>query len=151
MRERIIERSLERLKEEGLRFSLDNLAKELGISKKTVYKHFPTKGDLAKAIYDKYYEDLGKIEKDDVQALLKGYCGSYLLMRDEVFNKFALNESLRSHAVLRHEKAWERLAVHIDEERREAIRTIIDGSIGKAGRNKQLRQKVTKELMRIVC
>lgn len=43
MKERIICESIESLRQEGLRFSVDTLAKRLNVSKKTIYKYFPNK------------------------------------------------------------------------------------------------------------
>lgn len=40
MKERIINESIESLRREGLKFSIDTLAEKLNISKKTVYKYF---------------------------------------------------------------------------------------------------------------
>ena len=41
MRDKIVEASIEALRNEGLKFSVDTLADSLRISKKTVYKFFP--------------------------------------------------------------------------------------------------------------
>ena len=38
--------------------TVDTVAKKLRISKKTVYKYFSSKEDLARAVYDKYYYDM---------------------------------------------------------------------------------------------
>ena len=46
MKNKIIEQSIENLKKDGLKFSVDSLAAQLGISKKTVYKYFPIKNRL---------------------------------------------------------------------------------------------------------
>ena len=60
MKNKIIEQSIENLKKDGLKFSVDSLAAQLGISKKTVYKYFPDKESLALAIFEKYYADARK-------------------------------------------------------------------------------------------
>ena len=57
MRDKIVEASIEALRNEGLKFSVDTLADSLRISKKTVYKFFPDKEALALALYEKYYTD----------------------------------------------------------------------------------------------
>ena len=49
MRDRIIRASIENLRREGLKFSVDTLTAQLKISKKTVYKYFPDKESLAVA------------------------------------------------------------------------------------------------------
>ena len=43
MRDKIIQASIEGIRKEGLKFSVDLLAGKLKISKKTVYKYFPDK------------------------------------------------------------------------------------------------------------
>lgn len=50
MKDRITEESIKSLQQEGLRFSVPTLAERLKISKKTVYKYFPTKEALANAV-----------------------------------------------------------------------------------------------------
>lgn len=52
MKNKIIEESITSLQQEGLRFSVDTLAERLKVSKKTIYKYFPTKEVLAYAIYE---------------------------------------------------------------------------------------------------
>ncbi|AET69531.1 transcriptional regulator [Desulfosporosinus orientis DSM 765] len=51
MRERIIQVSTELIKKFGLRgFTLDDITSELSMSKKTLYKYFPSKNDLISEI-----------------------------------------------------------------------------------------------------
>lgn len=83
---------------------MDTLAERLKISKKTVYKYFPTKEDLARAIYEEYYKDaLAKADSisksDDVDKLyqlLFVYYRSKYMTRKELFNKYAAE---RGHSV----------------------------------------------------
>ena len=49
MRDRVIRASIENLRREDLKFSVDTLTAQLKISKKTVYKYFPDKEALAVA------------------------------------------------------------------------------------------------------
>ena len=58
MREKIICESINSLRLEELRFSVDSLAEKLKISKKTIYKYFSNKEELAVAIYQRYYSDI---------------------------------------------------------------------------------------------
>ena len=51
LREAIIQTSIESLRQEGLKFSVDTLCDKMKISKKTVYKYFPDKQALAVALY----------------------------------------------------------------------------------------------------
>lgn len=85
---------------------MDTLSAKLKISKKTVYKYFPTKQELAIAVYDYFYNDVnnrisGFISeniKDKVLFLLNIYFESSLMTHDEIFNKYALNDAVRSYA-----------------------------------------------------
>lgn len=45
-KEAIVEKSVELFKKEGFDFKLDEVAKELHISKKTIYRYFPSKEDI---------------------------------------------------------------------------------------------------------
>ena len=58
MKELIITQSIDSLRREGLKFSVDTVAKALNISKKTIYKYFPDKQSLAIALYERYYADI---------------------------------------------------------------------------------------------
>ncbi|WP_339659409.1 TetR/AcrR family transcriptional regulator [uncultured Polaribacter sp.] len=57
------------------RFSMNELASKLGISKKTIYKHFKTKDELVakgvRLLTDKYLHEVDKIKKNNEDPLLK--------------------------------------------------------------------------------
>ena len=46
LREQIIETTIDEFNEKGLKFTMDDIAKKLRISKKTIYRHFPDKETL---------------------------------------------------------------------------------------------------------
>lgn len=50
MKERIINQSITMLKDEGLIFSIDDLAKTLKVGKATIYQYFRTKEELSIAV-----------------------------------------------------------------------------------------------------
>lgn len=57
MKETILKKSLELFTQNGFKaVTMDDIAKELGISKKTIYQHFPSKNDLVKATVDFVFE-----------------------------------------------------------------------------------------------
>ena len=64
MKDKIIQASIEGLRKEGLKFSVDLLANKLKISKKTVYKYFSDKETLAVALYESYYSDATEQAKE---------------------------------------------------------------------------------------
>lgn len=105
MKERIINESIESLRREGLKFSIDTLAEKLNISKKTVYKYFSNKEELAFALYRKYFADAKEQAKRLAQEnslsarkqLLHLYLDAKSMTCVDIFNKYKLNEVLRSY------------------------------------------------------
>ena len=58
MREKIIDATVEEFKQNGLKFTMNDLAKRLGISKKTIYTVFESKQAVLVAVADRYAADL---------------------------------------------------------------------------------------------
>lgn len=59
MKEKIIKTALEHFIQYGFKtFTMDDLAKELGISKKTLYEHFATKNILVEACLDSFIDTM---------------------------------------------------------------------------------------------
>jgi len=57
MRQRIVESATEQIKRYGFRkFTVDEIARDLGISKKTIYKYFTGKGDIISTVVDNFLE-----------------------------------------------------------------------------------------------
>ena len=53
MKEEIVKRALNDFMQYGFKtFTMDDLASKMGISKKTIYEHFPSKNDLVEAVLD---------------------------------------------------------------------------------------------------
>ena len=69
MREKIIDTAIEEFTKHGLKFTMNDVAKELGISKKTIYTIFESKQDVLVGIADRYARDFTDmreaIEQDD--------------------------------------------------------------------------------------
>lgn len=160
MKEIIIKRSISELQKEGLRFSIDKVACSLKISKKTIYKYFPAKEDLAVAIYEAFYEDaINQIElidladsgKNGVTQMLTVYFQSHCMMRKEIFNKYALNDSIRSLAQNNHEKIKACLEKKLPVNDKEALMIIIDGSLQKLCEAKEYSEKVIDGLVTLIC
>lgn len=143
MKDRIIEQSIASLRQEGLRFSVDALAERLNISKKTIYKHFPTKEALACALYQRYYTDAKEqavrlTEENSVAArkkLLSLYFDAKFMTSCDIFNKYKLNETLYAYTT-EHNDAFldilfSSLGDGISEQDKSSIRIIINGSFEK--------------------
>lgn len=144
MKNKIIEESIQSLQREGLKFSVDTLAEKLKISKKTVYKYFPTKEALAYAIYERYYTDLKdeikhlvlKKEKITEKELLLCYFASAKMAYKEIFNKYCLNEVIGKFALQYHLDIWNLIKPHIcdkmTDNEAEIYKIITDGAFDKA-------------------
>ena len=61
MRDKIIDATVEEFKQNGLKFTMNDLAKRLGISKKTIYTVFESKQAVLVAVADRYAADLNSI------------------------------------------------------------------------------------------
>ncbi|MGN0983615.1 MAG: TetR/AcrR family transcriptional regulator [Gemmiger sp.] len=143
MKNKIIEESIRSLQQEGLRFSVDTLAEKLRISKKTVYKYFPTKEALASAMYERYYTDLNHeigrlVQMGDPAAeeLLRCYFDSAKMVRKEIFNKYSLNHVIGDFAMQHHLEVWNTIRTSLCPEMTEAeaevYKLILDGAFERA-------------------
>lgn len=74
MRERIMKAFIEELQDKGIKFTMDDLARRLGISKRTLYEHFSSKAELLDTIIEQtMHESDAKTEeimKNDTLSLL---------------------------------------------------------------------------------
>ena len=141
MKDKIIYESIKSLQNEGLKFSVDTLAEKLKISKKTVYKFFPTKEALALAIYEKYYSDARKkadviLEKNESNLkfnLLQLYYESKKMIRSEIFNKYNLNDIIHAYTSAQNNTLWETISPIFRNNKKdtETLRIIIDGTLEK--------------------
>lgn len=64
LREQIIEATIEEFNEKGLKFTMDQLAKRMGISKKTLYSVFSDKESLFLEAVDTCFADIKRSEKE---------------------------------------------------------------------------------------
>ena len=78
MREKIIDTAIEEFTRNGLKFTMNDVAKALGISKKTIYTVFESKQDVLMAIADRYARDFTdmrqEIEADTLEKLERLFC-----------------------------------------------------------------------------
>ncbi|MGN1093974.1 MAG: TetR/AcrR family transcriptional regulator [Candidatus Neoclostridium sp.] len=135
MKDAIIAQSIESLKKDGLKFSVDSLAARLGVSKKTIYKYFPDKESLAFAVFEKYFSDarekaaeIAKNPSGRLNGLIKLLLDSKIMTRDEVFNKYALNLSVSAFAKRKESELWNcvfALLPPCDD----AVRVIVEGTL----------------------
>lgn len=158
MKDRIIEESIKSLREEGLKFSVDTLSLRLKISKKTVYKYFPTKEALAYAVYERFYLNLlAQAEKAvnlpaerAVKELLSLYYQSCLMVRDEIFNKYALNAPVKNFADAKHGLLWKKIGNYIEKDA-QYVKAITDGAFRLAATEGIRADGIIDKLAVIIC
>ena len=64
MREEIIDAAINEFANSGLKFTMTDVAKSMGISKKTIYTVFTSKEEVMEAIADRYFSDFLILEKE---------------------------------------------------------------------------------------
>lgn len=143
MKNKIIQASIEGIRNEGLKFSVDLLANRLKISKKTVYKYFPDKETLAKALFEAYYSDITEqaerllLENTEeaCKKLLYLYFDSKKMTHRDIFNKYKLNQTLYTYIKEKADLLWDLIAASfagaLSETDKKAFRIIVDGSFEK--------------------
>lgn len=162
LRDAILDEAIESLRKEGLRFSVDTLSLKMKISKKTVYKFFPTKEALALALYEKYYRGvtdemqtlLAKKEEESNRRALELYFDTKRMTNHSIFNKYRLNQVVYEDITKKAEALWGVLSSSFSEEKaeeeREALRIILDGAFEKLCEAEKFQEKVIERLMRII-
>ena len=160
MRDTIIKCSILGLQRRGLRFSIDEIAKSLKISKKTIYKYFATKEDLAIEIYKTFYEEaINRIralepelpKKQAVTQMLTVYLRSHCMVRNEIFNKYSLNANIRALAKSNHDEIKARIEACLPQTDRAALMIMIDGSMQALCEHKAEEEKVIEKLVTLIC
>lgn len=62
MKEKIIQASIDLFKEKGFSFTVNDLAKKLGIAKKTVYKYFDSKDDIYRQFIIECFSSIHEVQ-----------------------------------------------------------------------------------------
>ncbi|MEG0978061.1 MAG: TetR/AcrR family transcriptional regulator [Bacilli bacterium] len=142
MKEKIINLTITNIRSEGLKFSIDTLAKELKISKKTIYKIFHGKEELALSVYEKYFVDcvlktqtLIKNNKEKYKyELLCLYLDTFIMTNDDIFNKFKLNTSISNFAKEKQIEFWCLIKPYLlsDQNKEKNIKIILDSVFSNA-------------------
>ena len=144
LKEQLIEESIRCLQEEGLRFSVDSLAKRLKVSKKTIYQYFPSKEALAYALYEEYYDNMAQVVQKHLEQmdadlpvrLLRCYYDAACMVRGEIFNKYCLNSTVGEFALRRHAALWAKMVPYLcgsmPADAAKVCRLIIDGAFDRA-------------------
>ena len=61
LKERIVDVAIEEFTLMGLKFTMNDIARQLGISKKTIYTIFDSKKDVLEGIADRYSADFRRM------------------------------------------------------------------------------------------
>ena len=143
MKDKIIRASIEGLRNEGLKFSVDLLANKLKMSKKTIYKYFPDKETLSIALYETYYSDaakqaeelISKNTRESYKELLYVYFDSKRMTHHNILNKYKLNQTIYAYTKEKSDYLWEMIAAsflgELSEMDKKVFRIIVDGSFEK--------------------
>lgn len=141
MKAEIIETAIKMLKNQGIKFSVDELAQSLRISKKTVYRYFRSKEELALAVYDKIFDDFSfrlsgtdGNKEESLSNCLSIYSEALYISNSRLLNKYSLNEAIAKTISRKNDQLWEILMGKIETEvgfqgDRRWLRLIIDSSL----------------------
>lgn len=128
MKERILESSTELFFRFGIRsVTMDDIAKALGISKKTIYLHFKDKDEIVEGVAERTLQrDKCESEKihDRAQNPIDEIIQSTQLMREMVAN---IHPALLFDLQKYHPKAWKRYKGHKEEFVKIVLRNILEG------------------------
>lgn len=110
MKSRIIQAFIEETRTNGIKFTMDDLAKRLGISKRTLYENFSSKLEILESIIDLTLEELEKrsrqISEDETLSLKEKIQQTISIMPqyNEFFDLRILEQLKRYYF-----KQWERV------------------------------------------
>lgn len=162
MKDKIVQASIEGLRNEGLKFSVDLLASKLKISKKTIYKYFPDKETLSIAVYETYYSDaikqagelICKNTREAYKKLLYIYFDSKKMTCNDIFNKYKLNQAIDAYTKEKSDGLWEMIAAsfwgEVSETDKKVLRIIVDGSFEKLCEDGSVLEEVIERLVEVL-
>lgn len=162
MKDKIVRASIEGLRNEGLKFSVDLLASKLKISKKTIYKYFPDKETLSIAVYETYYSDaikqagelICKNTREAYKKLLYIYFDSKKMTCNDIFNKYKLNQAIYAYTKEKSDGLWKMIAAsfwgEVSETDKKVFRIIVDGSFEKLCEDGSVLEEVIERLVEVL-
>lgn len=140
MKKQITMKTIQLLKMDGIKFTVDDLASSLNISKKTIYKNFKNKEELLKVVYFYIYDEL--LEESNQMVNGNYQLSKYLMIYFKalkfnslkVINTYALNIDLLSFSKDKIETIWNNLVKILNENNsrlvnNQYLRQIIEGSL----------------------
>lgn len=137
MKQRIIETTVEMLEKYGTQFTVNTLAEELGASKKTIYKYFESKEELAENVFNYICcnaeknqdtisaSDLTKREK--LIKLMLEYIKILQISSNTLYGHYRLSDALYKKYVVVAENNWNKIASVFLLQDTDNYKFIIDG------------------------
>ena len=116
MKARIMKAFLEEIHEKSMKFTMDDLAKRLGISKRTLYQHFSSKTEILDAIIDstlnEFDEKTDTIMKDQNLQLVDKIKKVITVIPkyNDFYNWQILDQMKKTHP-----EQWERVYIALNE------------------------------------
>lgn len=115
MKETIFKKSLELFTTNGFKsVTMDDIANELGISKKTIYQHFSSKNELVKETVDFVFDSAINRLKD-IQGKSETPIHEHFVMKNTVADLFGFN--IQASTIYQFNKYYPRLADRIQKKR----------------------------------
>lgn len=117
MRQRIMIAAVEEVNRQGVKFTMNDLARRLGVSKRSLYEHFDSKEELISAIVDATLENVREQRKtiiQDGQLSFQDKLVKILTIRQTLF---ARGDGRRADEIRRFLPAeWRKIEDFMDEE-----------------------------------
>lgn len=116
MKERIMQAFVDEMKDKGIKFTMDDLAGRLGISKRTLYEHFPSKVEILESIIEltinEFDERTEAIIQDTSLSLLDKIKAAIMVVPkyDEFYDLQILEQMKRYYP-----KQWKRMNNSLNE------------------------------------
>lgn len=115
MKETILNKSLKLFTQNGFKsITMDDIAKDLGISKKTIYQHFPSKNDLVKASAD-YVFNAASIRMKELIGTCDTPIHEHFAIKNCVGDLFGYN--IKASTIFQFNKYYPKLAERIQKKR----------------------------------
>jgi len=131
MRDRIIQGYIEELQEKGMKFTMDDLAARIGISKRTLYEQFSSKAEILDEIIEQTFTELDekteRIISNDKLSLIDKIKGVFTVLPTyfNIFDLRLLDQLKRSYP-----EQWRKVDAELKDDWKE-LRMLIEEGIRK--------------------
>lgn len=116
MRDRIMMKAIEKMNDRSVKFTMADLARELGVSKRTLYEQFSSKEELIATIIDAMINDLRQQDQEILQSTDMDFVGKFkamLLIYPRIFGSF--NERIIEDIQRYFPREWAKIEQFQDE------------------------------------